>query len=121
MKETNGENIMNSQSIAATAIDRFRSCSSQEQIEINESTVYATYESGRYNAFYASEAEAIAHCSENGCEFNGQWYQDRYTAFNSGELFVNSTGNVYVSKDKSPYLDPIADKSVVPVVWKKCD
>lgn len=102
-----------------TAIERFRL---QAQIEVNETTVYATYTSGMFNAFYATEEEAKAHCSnpDSGCEFNGNWIQDSYSVFQPGELFaVVGNESVYVSADRSRYIDGVMGRWQIPFVeWK---
>ncbi len=59
----------------------------------NKTSFYATYTSGIFNAFYATEAEAIKHIEnpENGAEFNGTWFQDRYMKFSPKEtVLVNN-------------------------------
>ena len=66
----------------------------------NTTTFYATYTSGIFNAFYATEAEAIKHIEnpENGAEFNGTWFQDRYMKFSPQEtMLVDNT--VYSNSD----------------------
>ncbi|CAA9389730.1 hypothetical protein AVDCRST_MAG94-5334 [uncultured Leptolyngbya sp.] len=101
------------------AIARFRS---HEKIEVNANPVYATYTSGSFNGFYATEQEAIDHCSnpENGAEFNDQWFQDRYTAFAPGELFaVVGNESVYISNDKSRFIDAVFGRGECSFVeWK---
>jgi hypothetical protein len=93
-----------------TAIARFRTIA---QVGVNTSAVYATYTSGPFNKFYASEEEAIAHCSnpERGAHFNRQWFQDRYEVFNPGELFAaDGNESVYISSDRSSCLDAIGGR-----------
>lgn len=99
-----------------TAIERF---SEHEPVELNATALYATYTSGMFNAFYATEEEAKAHCSnpDNGCEFNGQWFQDRYSVFQPGELFaVVGNESVYVSADRSRYIDAVMGRWQIPFV-----
>jgi hypothetical protein len=103
-------------------IIRFRS---HEQIETNATTVYATYTSGAYKAFYSTEEEAIAHCSnpDNGEEFNGEWIQDAYSVLAPGELlsFVGN-GSVYYASDRSRYFEVVmARHSISFVEWKAKD
>ena len=105
-----------------TAIDRFRS---HEKVEVNKTVVYATYTSGMYNGFYATEEEAIEHCNnpENGAEFNGQWFQDRYTSFPPKALFaVVGNGSVYEASDRSRYIDAVFGRWQVPFVkWTEIE
>lgn len=93
-----------------------------EPIEVNATTVYATYTSRTYNGFYATEKEAVAHCSNsnNRCEFNGEWIQDSYSVFQPGELFtVVGSDSVYISADRSRYLDAAMSRSQISFVeWK---
>ena len=103
-----------------TAIERFRS---HDKIEINKTAVYGTYTSGVFNAFYATEADAVAHCQnpESGAEFNGQWFQDSYSTFEPGELFaVVDNESVYLINDRSRYIDAIGGRWQMPFVqWEE--
>ena len=109
----------NQESKNETAIARF---ASHEQVSTNINPVYATYTSGSFNGFYATEEEAIAHCAkpDSGIEFNGQWIQDKYSAYEAGSLFLIKNNSVYVSDDRSRYLDAICHKDWLPFVqWEE--
>ena len=106
---------MNRNQSNETAIARF---SSHEEVKVNTNAVYATYTSGNFNGFYATEEEAIAHCAkpDAGAEFNGTWFQDRYSTYEPGSLFVVRNNTVYVSDDHARYLDGICHKNDLPFV-----
>lgn len=102
-----------------TAIERFRA---HDKIETSVNAVYATYTSGNFNGFYATEQEAIAHCSDpnSGAEFNGQWFQDTYKTYLPGELFsIPGNESVYISGDRSRFIDSVGGRWQMPFVeWK---
>ena len=110
--------MTSNQNANTCAINRF---GSHEPIEVNANTVYATHRGGMYNAFYASEQEAIDHCSnpKNGYDFKG-WIQDSYSTFGPGELFaVVGKEPVYISADRSRYIDAAMGRWQIPFVeWK---
>ena len=100
----------NQESKNETAIARF---ASHEKVSTNINPVYATYTSGSFNGFYATEEEAIAHV-------NGQWLQDRYSYYSRGELFLVKNQSVYVTHDRSRYLEAICHKDWLPFVqWEE--
>lgn len=102
-----------------TAINR--ALAEGQAVETNATAVYGVYTSGQYNRFYATESEAIAHCKnpENGAEFNGSWFQDRYKSFYPGSLFsIAGEEAVFLSADQSKYLDPVGGRWQMPnVQW----
>ena len=81
----------------------------------NTTSFWGTYTSGMFNAFYATEAEAIKHCDnpENGAEFNGQWFQDRYMTFHPQSV-VRVDSCVYSSGTN----EAIAHYEAVPCEWE---
>ena len=109
----------NQESKNETAIARL---ASHEQVNTNISPVYATYTSGSFNGFYATEEEAIAHCAkpDSGIWFEGSWLQDRYSYYSRGELFLVKNQSVYVTHDRSRYLEAICHKDWLPFVqWEE--
>ena len=96
------------------AIERFQE---RGDLLVNINPMYATYISGVYHHFFATEAEAIACCSDHeyGAEFNGTWFQSTYTPYLAGELFmVKGERQVYCTEDKSRCVDAIVDISDIP-------
>ena len=84
----------------------------------NLNSVFATYTSGMFNGFYKTEYEAIAHCKneDNGTEFNGTWFQDRYTEFKPGSLALDTRNNIVsFTTGKNENVGHIDDFSFV--IW----
>lgn len=101
-----------------TTIDKFRlqgqSCS------VNQSFVYGVFISGNYHCFYASEAEAEAHCTpEFGAEFNGEWISGSYSVISPGELVRrNNEEGVYWANSRKVFLSAVAGAYEMPfVAW----
>jgi hypothetical protein len=83
-------------------------------IEKNDTVVHAVFDGGTntVTAFYASETQAIDHCSRSGIG-------TQVIIFFRGELFVVSGGeSVYMSKAASS--EPIATRDHMPFVeWRE--